>query len=624
MSASKLAKRSHGRALRFLLGALAAAALVGVLATLYVRSSAVDAQGKAQVEGYLRQMKQVDAEWNVDVLKSRMELNKNYDPLVSPLPVLAELQEKLGVQAQALRKGATESELRDLAGVVAEKMDLVDRFKAENAILKNSLRYAPTAVDQLGSEIADALLVSPKHRDQLTAIDAQANRVLNSVLRYNLFPDAGTAQNIEIALGDLERIDAQESGPVSASVANFVNHTRTILRQRAIENDILQRLLALPVTAKVDELGQVFDRDFAAAVEESNLYRNYLVAYATLLLALLGYFGARLFRSYRIIARVNKQLTHANETLEVRVNERTEELSRALDHLKESESQLVQSEKMASLGQMVAGVAHEINTPLAYVRSSVETVEAHVNGVLRELFDDTSALVALMQKDDASEDEVATQFEKVARVLEASDEHTLISDMQGLLKDSVHGIDEIGKIVVNLRNFSRLERNHVARCTVEECLGNTLQLAKTVVAGKRVRKIMGATSPIRCSPSQINQVFLNLVTNAAQATGDDGVITVVTRMHDREHVAVDVIDNGSGIAPDVIPKIFDPFFTTKAVGKGTGLGLSIVYKIVEQHGGKISVHSKPGIGSKFTVVFPIEGAANASNVAPDDAAAIAA
>ena len=624
MSTSKLAMRSGARVLRFLFGALAALALVGGLITLYIRSSAVDTQGKAQVEAYLRQMKQVDAEWNVDVLKSRMELNKNYDPLVSPLPVLANLQQKLGAQARVLRQSASETELRELSGVIAEKTDLVDQFKAENAILKNSLRYAPTAVDQLAAQIAEALQIAPRHREQLNAIDTQANRVLNAVLRYNLFPDAGTAQTIEVALTDLELNDLQDNVAVRDSVANFVNHTRTILHQRAIENDILQHLLALPVTSKVDELGQVFDRDFTTAVDESNRYRNYLVGYAALLLALVGYFGARLFRSYRIIGRVNKQLTHANETLETRVKERTEELSRTLDHLKESESQLVQSEKMASLGQMVAGVAHEINTPLAYVRSSIETVDMHVNGALRELIDEMVRLLALMQAEDASEEDVTAQFERVTRALEASGECGVVSDIQALLKDSVHGIDEIGKIVVNLRNFSRLERNYTTRCTIEECVDNTLQLAKSVVLGKRVRKILGATSPIRCSPSQINQVFLNLVTNAAQATDENGVITVVTRMQDAGHVAVDIIDNGVGMAPEVLPKIFDPFFTTKDVGKGTGLGLSIVYKIVEHHGGKISVHSKQGVGSKFTVVFPIEGAANASDVAPDDAAAIAA
>ena len=122
------------------------------------------------------------------------------------------------------------------------------------------------------------------------------------------------------------------------------------------------------------------------------------------------------------------------------------------------------------------------------------------------------------------------------------------------------------------------------------------------------RSILGGTTPIRCAPSQINQVLLNLITNAAQATtAESGQITVVTRMRGHQHIAVEVIDNGTGIPQDVIPRIFDPFFTTKAVGKGTGLGLAIVYKIVEQHGGRIMVHSKERSGTKFTVVLPVAG-----------------
>src|SRR5205823_12319843 len=185
-------------------------------------------------------------------------------------------------------------------------------------------------------------------------------------------------------------------------------------------------------------------------------------------------------------------------------------------------------------------------------------------------------------------------------------EYSVIEEIKQLLKDAVYGVDEIGKIVLNLKNFSRLDRSDWATCTVEECLENTLQLAKTVVKGKKLRKIFAQTPPLRCSPSQLNQVFLNLITNAAQATMDrDGMITVVTKILDPDHVAVEVIDNGMGIAEEVLPKIFDPFFTTKEVGKGTGLGLSIVYKIVEQHGGQIKVHSREGVGTKFTVILPV-------------------
>jgi two-component system NtrC family sensor kinase len=147
----------------------------------------------------------------------------------------------------------------------------------------------------------------------------------------------------------------------------------------------------------------------------------------------------------------------------------------------------------------------------------------------------------------------------------------------------------------------------VARFDLHEGLESTLQIARNLVKFKDVRKNFGDIPQVSCSPSQINQVFLNLVTNAAQATPENGgIIAITTKRIGDDRVCVEVQDNGHGIPPEVLPKIFDPFFTTKDVGKGTGLGLSIAYKIIQQHGGKISVASEVGKGTRFTVVLPVE------------------
>ena len=575
---------------------------------------------KTRIEGELQQLKQLDAEWNVDVLKSRMEINKNYDPLASPLPLLTQLQESLAEEVRALNQPDTEVALNDLKSVIAEKIDLVDEFKAQNAILKNSLRYVPTAVDDLRVQIRADRRTAFGASESLDILEARAGQLLNDVLKYNLLPDAAASESIEASLKVMESANRAYPSGIAASVQNVIAHTRIVLRQRLVEADILARISAAPMTLAIDRLGQVFDREFHSSVEQSNRYRQYLLAYATFLLALLAYIGARLFRSYRVIGRVNRDLKHANETLEQRVHERTQALSKALDDLKESETHLVQSEKMASLGQMVAGVAHEINTPLAYVRSSLETVDSQLSGMVRDFIDAMIALIASMRTGDASDDEIAEKFSAASSLGDRLNEYAVVDEIQSLLKDGIHGVDEIAKIVVNLKDFSRLDRSRIAKCTVEECLESTLQLAKSVVKGRRIKKIYGGTAPISCSPSQINQVLLNLITNAVQATADgDGAITVVTRRHGRERVAIDVIDNGVGIAESVMPKIFDPFFTTKEVGKGTGLGLAIAYKIIEQHSGAIHVHSKPGIGTKFSVILPISGVdeAGVASTSPD-------
>jgi two-component system, NtrC family, sensor kinase len=160
--------------------------------------------------------------------------------------------------------------------------------------------------------------------------------------------------------------------------------------------------------------------------------------------------------------------------------------------------------------------------------------------------------------------------------------------------------------VINLKNFSRLDRSKTASFDLNEGLESTLLLARHELKGHNVKTHFGDIPPITCSPSQINQVFLNLINNAAQAIeGSRGVVTITTRRTDAAHIAVEVHDNGKGIPAEVLPRIFDPFFTTKEVGKGTGLGLSIVYKIVKQHGGTINVDSNVGVGTRFTVVLPL-------------------
>ncbi|MDO8787753.1 MAG: ATP-binding protein [Sulfuritalea sp.] len=290
--------------------------------------------------------------------------------------------------------------------------------------------------------------------------------------------------------------------------------------------------------------------------------------------------------------------------MEGRLLAQNQSLASTLNALRESQAQLVQSEKMASLGQMVAGVAHEINTPLGYVRSNIE-ISRDACGDLHKLANAYDALIALLQCGTAGEDEIGTQFSFVQQTREDMLSKFPREEMDGLFVDTLYGLDQISEIVVNLKNFSRLDLAAEDQVDINQCINSALLIANNVVKHKaEVVREFGDLPKIRCAPSQINQVVLNLVTNAAHAIESNGRIHVRTRAAGA-HVHMVITDNGKGIAAEHLKKIFDPFFTTKPIGEGTGLGLSIVFKIIKDHGGHIRVKSVPGAGTAFCVSLPI-------------------
>ena len=290
--------------------------------------------------------------------------------------------------------------------------------------------------------------------------------------------------------------------------------------------------------------------------------------------------------------------------MELLMRENADELNHAYSRLKSSQLALVQSEKMASLGQMVAGIAHEINTPLGYVQNNVV--------VGQEMFAQVELMIAGYEKlidslldEQVSEEQVSAQMRQVAELRANSGTREMLGAMQGLISDTLYGVEQISELVLNLKNFSRMDAVTTDTVDLHECIESALNIGRNALKYKiEVIRDFGELPRITCSPSHLNQVFLNLFTNAAHAIEGNGRLTIKTRF-ENGYARISVADTGKGISPEHLARIFDPFFTTKPVGEGTGLGLAITHQIIHKHGGDIRVESSPGVGTCFHIQLPV-------------------
>ncbi|WP_031432806.1 bacteriohemerythrin [Methylomarinum vadi] len=309
---------------------------------------------------------------------------------------------------------------------------------------------------------------------------------------------------------------------------------------------------------------------------------------------------------------ITRQKT-VEQGLEQAVQERTQELQEsnkklAKDkddlielnrQLKEAQGQLVQSEKMASIGQLAAGVAHEINNPLGYINSNLHTLQQY----LVDLEKVTALAKGMAAQLPENNDEVVA-FNQFSKEKELDFLH---EDLRDLVKESMEGATRARQIVQDLRNFSRVNSQKREMFDIEKGLDATLNIVYNELKYKaRIHKDYSGLPLFECVGSQLNQVFMNLLVNAAHAIEDFGDITIRTGRKDDDWIWVEVEDTGKGIPEDIRGKIFDPFFTTKPVGEGTGLGLSLTYKIIQDHRGEIELDSKVGQGTRFRVYFPLD------------------
>ncbi len=302
-----------------------------------------------------------------------------------------------------------------------------------------------------------------------------------------------------------------------------------------------------------------------------------------------------------------RMVREQNIILEAKVENRTKELEESnnelnttLSNLKEAQSQLVDAEKMASLGQMTAGIAHELNNPINFVSSNVMP--------LRRDLDDVFEVLNAYEKLKPEDQDLKRAFEEIEELKEDIELPFIKEEISSLLNGIEEGANRTATIVKGLRVFSRLDEDALKRADVNECLDSTLIVVKSAIDGAVIveRNFDEDLPKINCYPGKLNQVFMNIITNAAQATkknGKEEKIVQINSSHDDNFVYIRISDNGVGMDEKTKSKIFDPFFTTKEVGEGTGLGLSIVLGIMNDHKGKIEVNSTLGEGTEFLLTL---------------------
>jgi signal transduction histidine kinase len=617
--------------------------LIAGWVALYVNSHAVDTAGQGQTLDLVTALKQLDADWSANVLRSHADLNPNYDALGQPLRPFAEKVGKLQERAQAQSDPELIAAVADLHKLIADKSDLIDRFKAQNSLYKNSLRYVPTVHQEIQDRmradreaglsaqasaqrnaqqaLADLDKVdtsSEEGRERMRralatvrsverpgasrnvadamSLEGRISALVSEALRYSAVPDRDAAELIRQHMDELRAQAANVPGAAREPVLNLLAHLDTLLRLRTQQTDLLKAISRVPVESQLDLVGDRFTRRFAGELAVQFNYQRMLLAYSAF--AVLLVIGATAF----ILVRSSTERRRLAGLVEVQ--------TRAL---KDNEVHLVQAQRMAAVGEMVASVAHEVNTPLAAIKSSLQSAQdlmgevGEHERVANELID---LFAAPAPEDEAGRAQrrsgLTAQYRRERELRRALAEIEATPTVGQLMRDGLTSVDHISSVVSNMLNFSRLDRTRVATGHVEQGIDETLVIANHLLRNVRVVKDYTETRPLICDMAQINQVVLNLVKNAVQALpAQGGEIKLSTSMASPTMLSVKVVDNGSGIPADVLPRIWDPFFTTKPEGEGTGLGLSTCRKIVEAHGGRLEVVSQPGRGTAFTMLLPL-------------------
>ena len=582
--------------------------LASILVFLYIKSTADQTSRYTESRDLIRQMQQLNAQWDSEVLKARIALTHNYDPLVTPLTEITRLWEQLRQhESYHAPKDQPIWQARLDAGEAAiqDKARLIDQFKSHNAVLRNSLAFLPTAEDDIQAEFSR---LDDEQRLSLQSVATDTYDLLLSSMEFAQVASDERAAEILLGLNLLavnkDRLPADFHLPVDI----LSNHIALILREQPLVNALLERIATVPVAERLDDLTTHLNEDQQTSDLVDQKYHNYLLVFSTLLVALLLYLAIRLLRSFAEINRVNRALHSANASLEQRVEERTRQL-------KNAQSELLDSARQAGMAEIATNVLHNVGNVLNSVNISADLVARKLRTSKAQ------GLGKAMQLINAHPDDLGTYLREdekgkllpdyLNQLVEA-----IAVEQQGLTDELAQlskSVDHIKDIVSTQQSYagvsSVLEPVQISALMEDALRMNSGALNRHHVT---VVKEYAQVPQIMADKHRLLLIMVNLISNAKYAMSSlsdrPRQMTLSIQTVENDILQISVKDEGEGIPAENMARIFTHGFTTRKEGHGFGLH-SCALAAIEMNG-RLTAHSDgPGKGALFTLQIPLNDAA---------------
>lgn len=574
------------------------------LVFLYKKTQSYDPSTYFENIALLRQIKQLDARRELDAMKSKVGINKSYDPLVDPLVDLNILQRQLDqISSQHGHRvnSGLETEIKEFENALQKKSAFIEQFKSHNAILRNSLTFLPTAAEDIHALIASGNTPASGNAEKLTT---SVERVLLASLVYDQAASDEKAAEIEIEVSKLIALKKNLSSNIVDSVNIFIAHVQTVLREQGLVYELLKNIAAEPTAARIDTINNSLNIEQRLNSELTQQYRHYLILFAAALIGLFLYAAIRLIRSHTVIHRINTELQYANDNLEHRVQQRTDELSQV-------QAELLTTARQAGMAEIATNVLHNVGNVLNSVNVSAELIS---NRVRTSKVPGLEKVVQLINEHGDELDDFFTNNPK----------GKLLPDYLGKLSVTLQGeqraileeLTQLAKSIDHIRDIVTTQQSYAGVSSVFEefQICELVEDALRISAGSLSRhkisvvKEFGNVSPMFLDRHQVLQILINLISNAKHAMDStieqEHKIILRVNLTQEQTMQVQVIDNGEGIPPENISRIFVHGFTTRKDGHGFGLHSCVL--AAQGMGGRLTAFSEGvGQGAVFTLELPL-------------------